>query len=439
MFMKTLIKRLGIAIAVSLPGAAVADFPVSLHIDAPNSNGDIVWLSESGWGLNIKMVIKAEDMLGYATNPNWPSRSDTGFLVIEDPDGCPWMDDPEWRGSLAPAGCEPFTDPDTLEVTAEEDETYIEFRPDVDDSGVPDNTGDEEEQNALNEAFVSLDPFWVGSNGPEFTKADPGDGCVPDTDDPDCFQFGPPTGGTENDGWGYGSDDDLVGLFIYTEVGTGLLYDEPDFDQSVPRGVRNLAGMINSVTYDLSDITKTTSKESGEGGKPTVIEEEEARIWAHMNVPGQLVRNIIQYDACTGTPVFDPPEETLPNECSGDDLWRIDGGPAVVPPEKFGRADAASIWLLENSVFTVHAFLVSGHAPDSLVDVNGDGNYTDDAENAGFTVISNVDSIDLVQLSKNLCFGGGGSAMYFDLDANGEAVVPIVCPTSPGDIDRPPR
>lgn len=426
--MHTLIKRILISLPLALPAMAVAEHPVALNIDAPNSNGDIVWLSESGWGLNIKMVIKAEDMLGYATNPNWPTRNDTGFLVIEDPDGCPWMDDPEWRGPLPPAGCEDDIDPITGQVTAVEDETYIEFRPDVDDSGMPDNRGDAEEQDALDEAGPQplLSP---GSSGPEFTKFNPGDGCIPKTDDPDCHQFGPPTGGEINDGWGYGSDDDLVGLFIYTEVGTGLLYDEPDFVQSVPRGVRNLAGMINSVTYDLSDITKTNSKEAGQKGKPTVIEEEEARIWAHLNVPGQLVRNIIQYDACTGNP----------SECTGDELWRIDGGPTVVSPENFTRREAASAWLLENTVFTVHAFLVSGHAPDWLQDTDGDGDYTDDAEAAGYTVISNVDSVDLIQLSRKVCFGGGGSAMYFDLDGNGEVVTDAVCPAGPGDIDRPPR
>ena len=72
-------------------------------------------------------------------------------------------------------------------------------------------------------------------------------------------------------------------------------------------------------------------------------------------------------------------------------------------------------------------------------DANGDGHYADDAALAGYTVISNVDSIELIQLSNIQCFGGGGSVMAVDLDSNGESTVPIVCPTGPGDIDRPPR
>lgn len=408
---------------------AVAEAPpVQLHIDAANSNGGIALLSESGWPLTIKMVVKLDDTLGYAIHENYANKGKFGFLVLDDPDGCPWMDDDDWRNNLPPLGCEAFIE--DLEVVAEEDETYIEFRPDVDEAGMPDSSGDADEQAELVDS--------AGGTGPEF-QGD-GDVCVPGTGDSDCQKMGPITGGEEVDGYGIGSDDDMVGLFLYTKMGIGLVFDEPDFELSGPMGVHNLAGLVNSVTYDLSDLTKTNSKAIGQKGKPTEVIVEEARFWAHVNMPKQVVRNIIQYDACTGDILYtDPPANTSWNDCSGDDAWRIDGGAFEIPPEKFTRADAASIHLLNNTSFSVHAFLVSGHAPDQLFDANGDGDYRDDAELAGYTVLSNLDSISLLQISDLLCWGGGGNSMYKDLDANGESTVPIVCGPGPGGLSRPPR
>lgn len=415
-----------------LASVAIADTPpVQLTIDAPNSNGGLALLTESGWPLTIKMVVNLDDTLGWAIDKNYTNKGRFGFLVLEDPDGCPWMDDDDWRysnGGLAPEGC-PFP------LASEDgglasDEIYIEFRPDVDEAGMPDSSGDADEQAELVDS--------AGGTGPEFG----GDGnvCVPGTDDSDCQKMGPNTGGEVVDGYGIGSDDDMVGLFLYTKMGIGLVFDEPEFELSYPLGVHNLAGLINSVTYDLSDLTKTNSKAIGQKGKPTEVIVEEARFWAHINMPKQVVRNIIQYDACTGDILYtDPPANTSWSDCSGDDAWRIDGGPVETPPEKFRRADAASIYLLNNTMFTVHAFLVSGHAPDQLFDANGDGDYRDDAELAGYTVLSNLDSISLLQVSDVLCWGGGGNAMYKDLDANGEATVPIVCGPGPGGLSRPPR
>ena len=147
--------------------------PVSLHFDAPNSNGDVVWLSESGWGLNIKMVVNYEDMIGYAKHENWANKGKFGFIVFEDPDGCPWMDDADWRNNLPPEGCFDFVNETTWEVEAVPDETYLEFRPDVDEAGMPDDSGDADEQAELVDS--------AGSGGPEFQRDNAGP-CVPGTD-----------------------------------------------------------------------------------------------------------------------------------------------------------------------------------------------------------------------------------------------------------------
>ena len=126
--------------------------------------------------------------------------------------------------------------------------------------------------------------------------------------------------------------------------------------------------------------------------------------------------------------------------CDGDDLWRVDGGPIEQPPYKFGRGDAASIFLLESTTYTLKVFLVDGQAPNRLFDEDGDGDVDSaDAVAAGYTLLSNEDSINLLQLSQELCWGGGGGSYEWDLDDNGVLRTPIVCPGGPGDLGRPPR
>ena len=70
----------------------------------------------------------------------------------------------------------------------------------------------------------------------------------------DCIRFGPNTGGETTDGFGFGADDDITGLVVIAEYGVGRVFDEPDFELSDPIGAVNLAGLVNSVTYDLSDL-----------------------------------------------------------------------------------------------------------------------------------------------------------------------------------------
>jgi hypothetical protein len=262
--------------------------------------------------------------------------------------------------------------------------------------------------------------------------------CTPGTNDTDCDRFGPATGGETTDGFGFAANDDLTGLVLIAQYGVGLTYSEPAFDQAVPLAARNLAGLVHSVSYDLSDLQEEKAKGQG---KPTSTFKEYVRIWAHVNMLPLVVRHIIQYDACVGNITYDdPPFDTNVESCNGDDLWRVDGGPVETAPMNYGRADAASIDLLESTVFEIRAFMVAGQAPDVLMDGNDDGVVDSaDAVLAGFSVLSNEDSIELLQLSQLICWGGGGSAVLFDLDGNGEVQIPIVCPAGPGDLKTPPR
>ncbi|NND43993.1 MAG: hypothetical protein HKN58_01625 [Xanthomonadales bacterium] len=446
--MKNILKPIGIAIALALPGVAVADYPVSLHIDAANSNGGLALLSDSGWPVTIKMSValpEGETYPAFAVQPNFPVRGNWGFLIFDDPDGCLNPPAPSWQTDASPECGVPEELPPDWDWDAwtppPSDEVYMEFWPDVDMAGVVESAG----ANGGGNADRQLDLVdSAGSGGPEFDKWTYDFGvvdCTPLTDDPDCVQFGPGTGDEVIDGFGFGADDDITGLVVIAEYGPGLAFAEPDFDLTSPRMARNLAGLVNSVSYDLSDLQKTNSKEAGQKGKPTETIQEMVRIWAHINMLSNVVRNIIQYDACVGDFVYtDYGSGPVMTGCDGDNLWRVDGGPIETPPINYGRADAAAIDLLESTVFELRAFLVAGHAPNELADENGDGKVDSaDAEMAGYTLLSNEDSIEFLQLDQFLCWGGGGNAQYFDLDGNGEATVPIVCPTGPGDLGRPPR
>lgn len=424
------------------PGEDPPEFPVSLHIDAPSSNADLALLSHSGWPITIKMNVELPPLPepgeplpfpAYAVQPDLPVQGHWGFLIFDDPDGCLNPPAPGWQVVPSPecgvpSPLPPDWDPETDWIIPETDETYLEFWPDVDLAGAEDLAGNENLQNDL------LDS--QSSGGPEFNKWSNGEvlPCTPDSDDSDCQQYGPGTGGETIDGFGIGANDDLTGLVVIAQYGIGNTYNEPSYDQTSPAGAQNLAGLVNSISYDLSDLEKSR-------GRPPRTNKEFSRIWAHINMPAGVVRHIIQYDACVGntTPEVVPDGE-IPESCDGDELWRVDGGPIETAPDNFTRPDAASIALLQSTVFELRAFLVAGQAPHELFDENGDGVVdSEDAELAGHTLLSNEDSIEFLQLDEFICFGGGRNAVYFDLDGNGQAVVPIVCGTGPGNLGRPPR
>jgi hypothetical protein len=401
---------------------AIADGPpVKLSIDAPNSNGGLALLSESGWPLTIKMIVdfpEGEDFPAYAVQPNYAARGGWGFLIFEDPDGCLNPPAPDWWATCTEAS----------------DEVYMEFWPDVDMAGVEDHTGNADRQADL------LDS--AGSRGPEFQNwaADP---CVPGNndfgeDDSNCIKFGPDTGGEITDGFGFGADDDITGLVIIAEYGVGRVFDEPDFELSDPIGAVNLAGLVNSVTYDLSDLKKGYSKAKDVKGKPTTETiTEQARIWAHMNMDDGVLRHLIQYDACTGNVTW----LDSGRYCDGNDWMSIDGGDAEETLYQDWQRELASIDLLESTTYTLKVFLVAGQAPNRLFDEDEDGDVDSaDAVLAGHTLLSNEDSISLLQLSRQICHGGGSGSYYGDLDGNGEKRnASEVCPASPGTVRRPPR
>ena len=447
MAMKTSMRAALIAatmLALCCRAAAIAkppaqhDTPVIVHFDAPNSNYDLPLVSHEGWHLLLKITvpyasIDFDNGGGFPRLSDFPRQAGPGYIFFENPDGCYRLDD----GSLIFPQVWPHPEGCILFPPGEEpilDDIYIEYHPDVDIVGVEDRPypfgprGRDDLRNLL--------VYSAGSRGPEFSGQSP---CTPGTNDSDCARLGPATGaysdfdsmgGEVLDGWGLGTDDDLPGLFIYTDKGAGLVWQEPEFELEPHAGVRNLAGMANSVSFEVSDLMKV---------KKSSDLSEEFKIWVDFNVLTKTFQSVVQFDGNNGMAI-DPANQ----------LWRIDGGDVEpIPPEienhdplnpNSSPNEQAAAYLITQQKFTVKAFMVSGTAPAELFDANGDGNYVDDAEAAGYTVLSNVAEISFLQIPETvLCAGSPFNVVYSDLDDNGLFDAEEFCSKGPTALRDAPR
>ena len=410
--------------------------PLQLHIESPSGNGGMALLSESGWPMVIKMVINDEDNLGYFTEPNWANLNRRGILVISDEDEC--------LSIIGPTPSKPCdSQPPEYEWPA--NETYLDFYPGTDLAAVTDEGNPYHPSMALRETLVDT----KGSGGSQFQYWDSAETCIPGTPEfpapeggaPGCVEIGPQTGGEILDGYGIGTDDDLPGLVLISDMGVGKVFDEPNFELPLKKGVRNLAGLTTSVAYELSNVHKENTKVKGSKGKPDVTISYQSTFWANVIFPRDVIRPIVQLDMCTGNIIGDPGNA----DCDGDELWRIDGGPVERVKDTLaydpGRIDFATSGLMNLLTYEVTAFMVSGTAPERLFDEDGDGDVDSaDATLAGYTVISNEDHVEFLLLTELNCHGGGGNGYYEDLDGNGVAApTSLVCPAGPGDLERPPR
>jgi len=370
---------------------------VKLDIESPkyNPNLPLGVLYASGWPL----VIRAEGpatALGIAadaTPQSFPGVGQKGYLVITDPDNCLELPPPFFRG-----------DPPCS--TAPSDETYVEFGPDVDQAGVPD-----EADHANPGRFAALaDPTLSG--GPHFV-AD-GDSDNNGVLDPVDVVMGPDTGGTTHDGYGYGADDNFPGLVLLSPTGPGRVLN-PDFTRPAVLSQRNLAGFLNAVGYELNDPNRQTT------------------FTLSMIVPLGLIEPILRIDDCVGN--------FVDLRCDGAPRYQVDGGP-IQTGSPGTTAQFFYPQLVNNTpAFEVRAFLVSGVAPSTLDDLNHDGRVTAaDATLAGYNVISNEEVVRFRQFSSDICAGVPlTNVFYSDFDGNGHDVGTFVCPAGPGQITKPPQ
>jgi hypothetical protein len=296
------------------------------------------------------------------------------------------------------------------------DETFLQFTIDRDGAGLPDYTWKSELADPTQSGepvFAGVTRQLIGEDGAEA---------------PQEFALGPYTGGTANDGFGYGGDDDLPGLVLLSNHGVGIVYVDPDQDDDTrlldfapvyPRARRNLAGFLEAVSYELKSNNGKTN------------------IHAEMTLPDGLIAPIVAVDNCVRYDEFD-------QDCNGTNQWQVDGGQINYGGGGDFGGTGFGIWreqMLTTPFFEVRAFLVSGVAPSQLADLNFDNVVNAaDATLAGYTVISDEAVSRFRQFPAFLCSEQDALTTVFgvDLDENGRARIHIECPPGPGQLKGVP-
>lgn len=370
--------------AASAGGWWKSSQPVELKVVQPRfSYWSVPVQRGSGWAITLEMT--AHDEIGlaaYSGSPPFPGRGETGYVVFEDPNGCPEYFPPV----ISPfSGCTPGPVPD---------ETYLEFTPDIDLPGVVDFSGND---------ALRMDQVDSLDGVPESNTILPGGTQA-------TRRLGPQTGGEIVDGFGVGGpDDDIPGLVVLSPTGIGLVLDE-NFNRPAVTTLRNLAGLVSSVSYELSDWTKRTT------------------VTAHINIPEGAIAPAVKIDNCVGSLSCDEPS-----------LWRIDGGPVVSAGTNDPVFNVLYPELFDSQTYVIRVFVVSGTAPGTLSDENGDGIVNhNDATAAGYNVISAERKIQVRQIFGDPCFNSQ-QVLYEDFDGNGETSLGVVCPAGSGSISRVPR
>lgn len=399
---------------------------VNLDIEAPKYHPDLPLgiMFSSGWPIVFKAVTR-DDALGIAMDAQpseFPTSEETGYVVFSDPDGCLALPEPFIVGYDNPAAPSPDNpcpvydpDPDNDPGTPPpppprpaSDETYLEFGNDVDQVGVLDGSGNPGRSAALASPAHSGEPSF-------FSAGDPDNDEVLDQV---VVQVGPGTGGSVADGVGYGADDDLPGLVLLVPHGVGLVLDQ-DFNRPAVKEQRNLAGFLNWTGYELRSAVGSTV------------------IHAGMVLPYGLVAPLMQTDDCVGGTAATP-------TCTEVERIRVDGGPIVAAPTLQGLPGLQGNYpeIFGAQTYELRAFLVSGVAPSTLADLNGDGKVSArDAVLAGYNVISDEAVALLRQYHGNYCGGIPFTQQTFfgDFDGNGRVVNGFVCAAGPGVLTTQPR
>jgi hypothetical protein len=349
--------------------------PIRLEVVAPaplNMKGS---LQTTRWPLILRLEVSNSPAIIEVSEGEDGRRE---ALIIEDPDDC--IDMRDFPINIPGIPYEPC---------AGQDELYIEFTSERFDSHdvLDDRTGNFLiREQLVDDAYVEGELLNKAYLRDSSGKVKP----LPR----------PQTGGDLIDGFGYGVDDDLVGLVTMIDLGGARIFDV-GFNL-VPGIIRNVSGFFNTTSVQLLDKHDRTA------------------LYASMHALAGLFEPIALIDLDVDDPQIDY-------------LRRLESGP--VEALEFEEPPANEDELLEMLVnayapveFVLRAVVVKGVAPEFIYDENGDGIYSAaDVELMGYEVLSNQIAIPIrEQFDLSIAETVAGrtcpsrSLIYIDLDGNGE-------------------
>jgi len=413
----------------ALPAAAQETAPPQgemVSIEVVGTKPSVVSLQTGGsWPLTIRLL--ANWPLGIATvsiPEPYPESPQRGFIVFADPDDCFSFSLEQLQGSAVepcPGG---------------HDETYLEFAPDMNLAGLEKSSGyDDPENPPPSPSVVGLNPLKLPLGDPQPFPAwnappPPGPGCPPPNPgaNDEVAYPGPSTGGDAKDNVGYGASPNIPGLVVLSDTGVGNVWVNDVVGGALegvklasPRRARNLAGFANLIGLTLNDRKSPTQGRASVTAafhvgrdlfKPVALVD-----WDQLDASGIAC----EYDAVCN-PLCDIVDDRV--------AWRLEGGPLTFGSDTWSFRDA-----LNAHITTLRIFVVSGTAPDELVDQNGDGIVSiRDAQAMGLTPLSRESIVRVQSLHQEVEPGLGIPFDFF-----GDGIDPPPAPAGGGSINGIPR
>lgn len=354
------------------------------------------------WPLTLRF--ESRTAVGYAASAT-ADRRKREALVLTDRDGCLNL-----ATLVADLGLPAF---DPACAGRAEDELWLEVQTEKFDTfELPDNTqtgNDVIQARLVDDEFqqgMLLDTPYLPDDRGRIRAVGPRTGG-PASTDPDR---------PELDGYGYGADDDFASLVLMADVGGARVFDL-DFDR-VPGVIRNLAGLVNTVSAEVLDGRR------------------QAAVTAAFHPLAGVFEPIAIFDLSLGDP----------GHAGFDYLHRVDSGDVVafhlmsgVPVETDPPPLANEFYDELLSTYypvdvTLRAVVVARQAPDYIHDLDQDGQFTArDVKLAGYDLVSNEVKMTITLSHDNLLTDSPDikclprTVLFRDLDGDGASGEPFAC------------
>lgn len=372
--------------------------PIKLSVSSPKAKGNQGLLQDDGWNLTFR--------LRSATAPSYfeirefgEGGSDFDLLVLEDPDSCLNLSHANTVGGEFEADC-----------PGGQDETFITFNvspaaaPRLQDRNCATPFADTLKDTPLTDLisqggsipFTDANKSYYFESNSFFSRFLP---AGPNTEDSN-------TSATINDCYGYGADEDLPSLVVMADTGGAKIFDtDLTYDNS---RIRNMAGLISSVGYELLNRNNETA------------------VVANLFVTNGMLEPQVFVDLGANALGFGP--YTNP-----EFKFRVNGGAiqTVNLAGNFTRGEyAAAIQeaIGTQSELKLRTVVVQGTAPNFIDDLDNNGKFNkQDLILAGYTLLSNQTVTKLNLISRESLrveedgFECPNNLLYTDLDSDGQA------------------